>query len=221
MLDVHKAEPPKNQLTQPGHFWIARPVVRHGEEALHQQVSEADVQTWFEAKSLEPLRQVFVRTFTLRLDGRTRFDLVEQKDAGPLEANPQNHLWALFIDDDGREKVRKFTEDAFSKHFVIDPTGMKHFRVRLSDTQPSSKTEEQGLDATSRKFHRNAPLVSELGDGLRTSIGLVSAVMSLSQRILLVDEPEAFSPSNPCKSRRTCPIGNSQRARSLFSRCDP
>ncbi|WP_127519999.1 AAA family ATPase [Mesorhizobium sp. Z1-4] len=200
MLSVHEAEPPPNQLAQAGHFWVARPVVRHGEQALHQQVGEADLSQWFQNMNLEPLRQVFVRLFTLRLDGRTRFDLVEQKGAGPLEGNAQNHLWALFVDDEGREKVRQFTEEAFGKHFVIDPTGMTHFRVRLSDRAPQSKAEEQALDATARAFHADAPLVSTLGDGLRTSIGLVSAVMSLSQRILLIDEPEAFL--HPTLARR-------------------
>ncbi|MHB1100559.1 MAG: hypothetical protein ACYCZR_13490 [Burkholderiales bacterium] len=131
MLDLHRAEPPKGQLTATGHFWIARPIVRQGEEAIHQQVNEANLESWYNSNDLGPLRQIFVRSFTLRLDGRTRFDLVEEKQAGPLEDNPQNHLWALFVDDDGRERVRSFTEEAFGKHFVIDPTGMTHFRVRL------------------------------------------------------------------------------------------
>lgn len=200
MLEIHRADPPPNQIAQPDHFWIARPIVRQGEEALHQQVNENNLQAWFENIELHPLRQVFVRAFTLRLDGRTRFDLVEPKETGPLESHAQNHLWALFVNDEGREKVRQFTAEAFGKHFVIDPTGMKQFRVRLSDREPENKAEEQGLDATSRAFHKDAPLVSTLGDGLRTSVGLVSAVMSLPHRILLIDEPEAFL--HPTLARR-------------------
>ena len=192
MLKLHKAEPPEGQILQPGHFWISRPVVRRGEQALYEQISENKIIEWFNNKTQKSLREVFVRTFTLRLDGRTRFDLVEKKETGPLEENPKNHLWALFVDDDAREKVRQFTEKAFGKHFVIDPTGMTHYRVRLSDRKPASKSEEKGLDSEAQAFYKEAPLVSSLGDGMRASIGLVSAVMSLSQRILLIDEPEAF-----------------------------
>lgn len=77
---------------------------------------------------------------------------------------------------------------------------MSHFRVRLSNEKPQSTAIEQGLNAQSREFHRAAPLISEFGDGVQTSIALVSAVMSLPHRILLIDEPEAFL--HPTLARR-------------------
>ena len=203
LMKLHEAPPPNNQVASPGRFWVSRPVVRQGEGVLHEQVNEANLENWFNAQQLAPLRQVFVKLFTLRLDGRTRFDLVDPKDTGPLEAPARNHLWALFVSDESREKVRKFTDEAFGRHFVIDPTGMTQFRVRLSDRKPASKAEEQALDATARAFHAKAALIPELGDGVRTSIGLVSAVMSVPHRILLIDEPEAFL--HPTLARR---VGN-------------
>jgi len=200
MLTPHKTKPPPNQMSQAGQFWIARPVIRQGEEAIHQQVNESQLKNSFFNKHDRLLRTIFVRTFTLRLDGRSRFDLVEPKATGPLEGHPQNHLWALFVNEEGREKVRQFTTDAFGKHFVIDPTGMTQFRVRLADRKPRTKAEEQGLDLKSRNFHKKAALVSGLGDGVQASVGLVSAVMSLPHRILLIDEPEAFL--HPTLARR-------------------
>lgn len=200
MLKPHHANPPPDQMAQAGHFWIGRPIIRQGEEELHQQVNEEQLRGWFENNNIALLQQIFVRTFTLRLDGRSRFDLVEPKATGPLEGHPKNHLWALFVNDEGREKVRQFTEAAFGKHYVIDPTGMTQFRVRLADRKPRSKSEEQGLDSRSRKFHKGAQLVSRLGDGVSTSVGLVSAIMSLPHRILLIDEPEAFL--HPTLARR-------------------
>ena len=199
MLESHKAAPPKGRESQIGYFWITRPTIRKGEEEFYQQVNEDKLSRGFANKS-NFFRSIFARTFTLRLDGRTRFDLVDPKETGALDEPPLNHIWALFIDDDGREKVRNFTAEAFGKHFVIDPTGMKKFRVRLSDREPVSTTEEQSLDHTSRTFHGNAALISDLGDGVRTSVGLVSAVMSVAQRILLIDEPEAFL--HPTLARR-------------------
>lgn len=200
LMKQHEAPPPNNQMASPGHFWVSRPVVRRGESELHEQVNEANLVNWFNGQQLEPLRQVFVKLFTLRLDGRTRFDLVDPKETGPLEAPPRNHLWALFVSDGSREKVRKFTDEAFGRHFVIDPTGMTLFRARLSDRKAENKAEEQALDATARSFHANAAHIPELGDGVRTSVGLVSAVMSVPHRILLIDEPEAFL--HPTLARR-------------------
>jgi hypothetical protein len=200
MIKVHEAPPPANQMPLPDRFWVSRPVIRQGERALHELIDETNLKTWFDNANEQPLRQVFVKLFTLRLDGRTRFDLVDPKETGPLESPPRNHLWALFVTDPSREKVRQFTEDAFGRHFVIDPTGMTQFRARLSDRKPVNKAEEQALDATARAFHKHASLIPELGDGVRTSVGLVSAVMSVPDRILLIDEPEAFL--HPTLARR-------------------
>ena len=201
ILRTFKTEPPDNRASSPERFWIARPAIRTGEDQLYEEVDRGSLQQEYNNnRESRYLRQVFVRGFTLRLDGRTRFDLVDPKETGELEKHPKNHLWALFVDDDARSKVRDFTYEAFRKYYVIDPTGMQSFRVRLSDRKPRSKTEEQSLDDRSRKFHARAPLVSQLGDGLRTSVGLVSAVMSLPQQILLIDEPEAFL--HPTLARR-------------------
>jgi hypothetical protein len=101
-------------------------------------------------------------------------------------------LWALFKDDSGRERVRRLTEDAFGLHFVIDPTGMQTFRIRMSSRAPTTKSEEQALDENARKFHAQAQLISELSDGVQAFVGLVSALMSLPHKIILIDEPDAF-----------------------------
>ena len=200
MLDEHLVDPPEGQINSPETLWVARPAVREGEDRIHQQWDRREFQTALAALNLQDLGAMFVRLFTLRLDGRTRFDLVDPKPTGPLEQPPENHLWSLFVDDDKREKVRNFTEDAFSKHFVVDPTGMSHYRVRLSDTKPRSPAAERSLDDEALAFHKQAQLIPDLGDGVRCSVGLVSAVMSLTQRILLIDEPEAFL--HPTLSRR-------------------
>ena len=199
-LSTFETSPPEDRPTSANTFWVARPAIRADEESIYEEIDRERFRREYGKGDSPYLRRVFVRNFTLRLDGRTRFDLVDPKDTGPLEKHPENHLWALFVNDDAREKVRQFTSDAFEKYYVIDPTGMQKFRVRLSDRKPRSKTEEQSLDKRARKFHENAPLVSRLGDGLRTSIGLVSAVMSLPQQILLIDEPEAFL--HPTLARR-------------------
>lgn len=192
LVSAHKTVPPENQTQAPDHIWVGLPTFRGRQPVLHEQLSLASIKNIVSGKNLTWLKHGLTRLYTIRLDGRTRFSLSDPKPTGDLQAHPQNHLWALFKNDIGREKVRKFTEEAFGLHFVIDPTAMTQFRVRMSKRKPSSKMEEQALDEAARNFHKNSELISELSDGVQAFTGLVSAVLSFQHRILLVDEPEAF-----------------------------
>ena len=130
--------------------------------------------------------------YTIRLDGRTRFSLVDQQGTGDLLGRPQNHLWALFADNKARSDVRRLVFNAFGKHFVSDPTQMQLFKIRMSDRAPSSDTEEQALDKKARGFHSKALPITEFGEGTQAFVGLISALLSLPQKIMLIDEPDAF-----------------------------
>ncbi|TPK42289.1 MULTISPECIES: AAA family ATPase [unclassified Mesorhizobium] len=201
MMKMFEIGTPPGNTTVADHTYFRKPSVKMNEPQLLIHVYTAKwFEGWAENDFHASVKNNFVKFFTILLDGRTRFDLTDPKATGPLEEKPQNHLWALFLDKDARQKVRKFTQDAFAKFFVVDPTGMTQFRIRLSKRAPKTEAEEQALDSEARAFHADADLLSDLGDGVKTSVGLVSAVMSLPDRILLIDEPEAFL--HPTLSRR-------------------
>ncbi len=134
----------------------------------------------------------FLALFTIRLDGQTRLALTHPRLAGDLQRQPANHLAALFRDDGARERIREITAEAFGLYFVIDPTGVTHFRVRMADRAPADPGEEQSLDARAQAFHAAATDISELSDGVKAFTGLTAAVMSADYRVMLIDEPEAF-----------------------------
>lgn len=133
----------------------------------------------------------FLWLFVVRLDGRTRLTLTEPRPAGDLLGQPQNHLWALAQDESARERLRKISYDAFGRYFVLDPTAMKKFRIKMSDTEPPPAVEEN-IGQDSRKFFEQAVNISELSDGVKSFIGLTAAVLSADFRVMLIDEPEAF-----------------------------
>lgn len=137
-------------------------------------------------------RQMFIRPFTIRLDGRTRLVLSEAQPTGDLLALPQNHLAALAMNDAARERVRELIYDAFGMYFVVDPTEIQRFRIRMSRRPPSTSREEQSWDETARKFHGEATPIDQFGDGVKCFVGLIAAVFSLPHQIMLIDEPEAF-----------------------------
>jgi predicted ATPase len=134
----------------------------------------------------------FLALFAIRLDGQTRLALTQPRLVGDLNGRPANHLAALFRDDAAREKIRDITAEALGRYFVIDPTGMTHLRVRMSDRAPNDVQEEQALDARARTFHGRALDIAEMSDGVKAFTGLTAAVLSADYRIMLVDEPEAF-----------------------------
>lgn len=134
----------------------------------------------------------FLALFAIRLDGRTRLALTYPRPMGDLQLHPGNHLAALFRNDAARERIREITADAFGLHFVIDPTGGQHLRIRMSERAPADDAEEQALDERARSFHAAATDIAEMSDGVKAFTGLTAAVLSADYRIMLVDEPEAF-----------------------------
>ena len=90
--------------------------------------------------------------FTARLDGRARFELMNEQPTHDLQLPAQHHLAALFKNDQARERVRELAASAFpGMYFVIDPTGMQVFRVRMSSRAPADSAEEQNLDQRARE----------------------------------------------------------------------
>jgi ABC-type polar amino acid transport system ATPase subunit len=132
----------------------------------------------------------FLKYFQIRLDGRTRFDLTNDRATGDLAALPQNILAHIFQDDELRKEIREIVFDAFGTFFVIDPLLGGQLRIRLSPTEP--KHDEQSLGKEARAFHREATYIKEASDGVQAFVGILTAVRSGDYRSILIDEPEAF-----------------------------
>lgn len=161
-----------------GRTWLAG-------HTLDQQLQAGATSDW--------LRSSLLLHFVARLDGRTRFELLQQRPFQDQQAPPQHHLAALFFDEKARSRVRDLVEEAFpGRFFVIDPTPMTHFRVGMSSRPPEDPREEAGWDQRAREFHAGIDHVETLSDGVVCFTGLIAAAMSLPHRILLIDEPEAF-----------------------------
>ncbi|WP_219909769.1 AAA family ATPase [Pseudoduganella armeniaca] len=134
----------------------------------------------------------YLSLYTLRLDGRSRLSLIDDKPSGDLLRLAPNHLAKLFVDSASRKEVRRIVYEAFGKHLVVDPTNIGLLRLRLSNRAPRDDREEQGWDEISRAFHSAAPLLSEASDGVKAFVGMVTTLIAGEPRVTLVDEPEAF-----------------------------
>jgi putative AbiEii toxin of type IV toxin-antitoxin system len=133
----------------------------------------------------------FVELFTIRLDGGTRLALTEPHSAGNRRQRARNHLWSLSQDPDTRNRLREMTYDAFGRYFVLDPTEMQVFRIKMSHTPPSDGVEDQ-LGPEAQEFFEQAEDIADLSDGIKAFTGLTAAVTGTDYKVMLIDEPEAF-----------------------------
>lgn len=134
----------------------------------------------------------YLALYTLRLDGRSRLSLTDDKPAGDLLRQAPNHLAKLFVDNKLRNEVRRIVSEAFGKYLVVDPTNIGNLRLRLSSRAPLDDREEQGWDDHSRTFHSAASLLSEASDGVKAFVGMLTTLIAGEPNVTLVDEPEAF-----------------------------
>lgn len=136
--------------------------------------------------------QFFVTFNTIRIDGGSRINLVNDQAGGDLQGNPQNSFSVLFKDNAKRKEVRRIIYDAFKKYFVIDPTNLGQLRIRLSDNSPTSDIQECGIHPEAIEFHRKALSIGSASDGVKAFTGIITTIIAGDPKVILIDEPEAF-----------------------------
>ena len=132
----------------------------------------------------------FLRCVMMKLDGRFRFSLTDERPGGDLALRAVNILAHFFRESELREEVRRIVYDAFNLYFVIDPTNLGGLRIRLSAKAPGK--DEQSLNDDAREFHKNALNIKEASDGVQAYVGMIISVLAGDNKILMIDEPEAF-----------------------------
>jgi hypothetical protein len=180
------------QLIVDGQFTLMSPTFQADPPVRKDRISAEYIQRALDNKDVGLLRRYLTQWNTVRLDGRTRFELTDQRPVGDLLRPPEHHLAALVQNDDARFRVRELTAAAFGSHFVLDLLNAGQVRIRFSPRPPEDPDEELALSPRAQAFHRQATPIEDMSDGVKAFTGLVSAAQSLPHRILLVDEPEAF-----------------------------
>jgi hypothetical protein len=126
------------------------------------------------------------------LDAATRTSLLNRRDGGNLQVAATNTLQRLFRNRSAREEIRRITFEAFGSYFVVDPTNLGSFQVRMSDVLPESEIEECGIHSASVLFHAAARPIEGESDGVKSYTGIVAEILASRPKIIAIDEPEAF-----------------------------
>jgi energy-coupling factor transporter ATP-binding protein EcfA2 len=132
----------------------------------------------------------FLKYGVIRLDGRSRFNLTNDQDAGDILKPSSNLIGKLFRDDHTRLVARSYVKDAFGFNLVVDPSALGRLRFRLSSEQ--ALDDEQSLNGDARSFHSRATYIKDASDGVQAYVGIITAVVSGEFHTTLIDEPEAF-----------------------------
>lgn len=102
---------------------------------------------------------------------------------------PKNVLEALYhADIAAPNRIRTLVQNTFDTDIYFDYTDPGTLQFRIGDNF-STISENSRIAYTQVSRY---PILDTQGDGLRSYVGMVSALMALDKPIILLDEPEAF-----------------------------
>lgn len=165
-------------------FQIGQGIVKRSSPKQHvfHQIRNANDKHWFATFAIGPHVKL--------LDGRTRFELTDEQEAGDLDLSPANSFQRLFRNDNLRKLLQNYIHNAFGKYVLVDPTRLGKLRLKFSNELRAEL--EQSLNAEARQFYSNATSITEMSDGVKAYTGLLISFITSSQMLALLDEPEAF-----------------------------
>lgn len=186
-INNHTLSPRLNESLQPNHIFFGKKNTRH-------QLQKPElVRVLNDPNANKNAYAVYYVSFnTIRIDGGSRINLINEQSAGDLQSHPVNSLQVLFKDNNKRKELRRIIFDAFKKYFVIDPTHLGQLRIRLSDIDPVDDIQERGIHEDAVKFHNNALNITQASDGVKAFTGIMTTIIAGDPKVILIDEPEAF-----------------------------
>lgn len=154
----------------------------------------------FENKKLDLFDQYFRKTKVLLLDASSRLDMA--KSIPPVDARQTNELPLLqaFSQQLANQiKLEKIFQKAFNMSIKIDylTPGTISFRVGKTGELNNSVIPKDYKRA--QKYLQKFRYLDEQGDGFKGFVGIIVSILSCRNRIILIDEPEAFLHSTQSK----------------------
>ena len=144
----------------------------------------------FADRNMAALLQNLGKFWVAHLDADSRLGLASPTDCYDLRTeNPSNALQAFYAGGaTAEEELRKAFKEAFGMDVALDWAAMKRWYLRVGKSFGNIPRKVDQLDA----LLRNARELSAQGDGYRSFAGVVLAMLTFQNRLLLLDEPDAF-----------------------------
>jgi hypothetical protein len=147
------------------------------------------------------------KTFALHTFGRfrlaylnasTRLGIAGRTSSfNPHDESPSNVLQLLFAGGETSESaLRKVFRETFGMDIRLDYSGMQHLVLRVAKAFGDIPTDPRDAISIMRQ-HKE---LDQQGDGFRSFVGVVLSLLMATNRIVLLDEPEAFL--HPAQARQ-------------------
>ncbi|WP_434466675.1 ATP-dependent nuclease [Aeromonas dhakensis] len=132
------------------------------------------------------------------LDAESRLNVAKTASSANLhKVSPQNLLQALYGADVSVEnELRSAFKYVFNKDIKLDYSGLTELTFRVSEGFEQVPQDPK----FAAHYFRNIPILDEQGDGYRSFVGVVLSLLLSHDRIVLLDEPEAFL--HPAQARQ-------------------
>lgn len=131
----------------------------------------------------------FGRSYIALMDAETRLRLSSESNSFiPSEETPQNLLQSLFNSRDIENRLKAAFKEAFMQDIKLDASQLKKICLRIGNNVNRIPTDIQ----EAYKIAKDIPKIDNQGDGYRSFAGIVIGLLICNNRIILLDEPEAF-----------------------------
>jgi len=143
-----------------------------------------------EGSDLKNQRQSLGKFLISHLHAGTRFELTAPQAAYDLETEWPTHALQEFFcrRREVQPQLRQAFEEAFGRDIALDWTAMKRWYFKVGSAFGDLS---ESLDGLKKQLHAGQ-LLNEQGDGYQSFTGILMAAIIFPNRVLLLDESEAF-----------------------------
>ena len=131
------------------------------------------------------------------LDADSRLRVAQKSPSyNPHTEYPQNLLQSLYGSGEAEVELQRTFLDTFGINIRLDYSGLKELVMRVASSFGDIPDDPREAYPIINKFH----LLDEEGDGYKSFVGVVLSLLLSKNRIVLLDEPEAFL--HPAQARQ-------------------
>ena len=149
----------------------------------------ATIESWLQNNKQQFRKATGIGLVTyLNTDNRLRLAM-SQSVQNIHQKGAKNVLEALYLSGrNSTENVRKIIKEILNVDVYLDSTNLGMLQCKIGDDFSKISPNAQDAYTQLQKY----PLLDTQGDGIRSVLGIIAAIISIHKPIILLDEPEAF-----------------------------
>lgn len=179
----------KDSIHNIGHktvFGIKGDLLSKDSMELHMPSLESDFQ---QNKSYNYILGNITKYRVANLDSSTRLNLVLSTPSfNPNLDNPSNLIQSLFLDENNELSLIKAFKSAFDMDIKMDYSELISLCLRVGKKLPKIPEDPQQACKITQFLQK----IDTQGDGFKSFVGIILGLLFSKDRIILLDEPEAF-----------------------------